>query len=422
MNLPLLIAFAGLLLVWSLLSARVERLDLSGPIVFVLVGFVLCNGPTQVLELSVETTAVHGLAELTLVLLLFADASRVDSRDLRLSAGFPIRLLAIGLPLTMALGFGLAAALFTDLPWELAALLGAVLAPTDAALSAAVVSDESIPAKVRRALNVESGLNDGIATPLVTGFLAASTVLLGVGSVEGQASRPGVAALTDLGGGVVIGVALGYLGGLAVVAAGSRGWIAHGDRRVAVLTLPLLAFFVSQQAGVNYFVAAFVAGLAFRAALKVDDEEAVELPELLGRVLSLAVWFAFGAGLLVYGLEVADWRIALYAVLSLSAVRMVPVALSLVGSGVDRRTSIFIGWFGPRGLASVVFGLLIVEELPPGDPGVQTITSAIVLTILLSVICHGVSARPLAAWIARDGRAEADSDESPIRARRPLHG
>ena len=421
MNPDGLIALVVLLFGWSVLSGRLERLDVTGPIVFVAAGLVLCNGPSAVVDVTIESHAVHGLAEITLALLLFADAARVDPRDLRHNAGLPIRLLAIGLPLTFALGAGLAAVLLTDLPWELAALLGAVLAPTDAALSASVVSDESLPQSIRRSLNVESGLNDGIATPAVTAFIAAAATVIGAGAIEDTASAPGTDALVDLVGGVAIGVLVGYLGGVVVTRARAERWIAPGGRRIAVLTLAVLAFLVAEEVSVNYFVAAFVAGIAFRAGIGHDDEEATELPELIGRVLALAVWFVFGAGLLLDGLELVDWRIALYSVLSLTVVRMAPVAISMVGAGFGRPTTLFIGWFGPRGLASVVFGLLIVEELPVDDPRVHTVLSTIVLTVLLSVLAHGISSRPLTAWMQRQGPAsDGGTGGTAIRPRSPF--
>ena len=226
-----LIAFVVLLIGWSLLAGRLERLDVTGPIVFVVVGLVLGNGPWAVIDIAIETSSVHLLAEITLALLLFADAARVDPRDLHHSAGLPIRLLAIGLPLTFAVGFGLAALLLTDLPWELAALLGAVLAPTDAALSAGVVSDSSLPQSIRRALNVESGLNDGIATPVVTALIAAAAVAIGVGALENTASTHGMGALVDLLGGLAIGAIVGYLGGLGVTQTRLRHWIHPGGAR-----------------------------------------------------------------------------------------------------------------------------------------------------------------------------------------------
>ena len=415
-----LIAFVGLLIGWSLLSGRLERLDVSGPIIFVVVGFVLCNGRWAVVDVSIETSAVHALAEITLALLLFADAARINPQDLRHSAGLPTRLLAVGLPLTFAVGFGLAALLFIDMPWELAALLGAVLAPTDAALSASVVSDTSLPESIRRSLNVESGLNDGIATPVVTALIAGTATVVGVGVLEDTASTHGIGALVDVCGGVVIGALVGYLGGLAVTQTRARGWVSPGGARIVALMLAVLAFLAAEVVGVNYFVAAFVAGFAFRTGLGHDDHEVTELPELIGQVLALGVWFVFGAGLLLDGLESVDWRIALYALLSLTVVRMVPVAISMLGGGYDRPTTMFIGWFGPRGLASVVFGLLIVEELPVDDPAVRTVLSTIVLTVLLSVLAHGISARPLAARMARPKpTADQLTDDQPIRHRSP---
>ena len=415
-----LIAFVSLLIGWSLLSGRLERLDVSGPIIFVVVGVVLCNGPWAVVDVSIETSAIHALAEVTLALLLFADAARINPQDLRHSAGLPTRLLAVGLPLTFAIGFGLAALLFTDLPWELAALVGAVLAPTDAALSASVVSDPSLPQTIRRSLNVESGLNDGIATPVVTALIAAAATVVGVGVLDDTASTHGIGALVDLLGGLLIGALVGYLGGLAVTRTRLRGWVSPGGARIVALMIAGLAFLVAEVAGVNYFVAAFVAGFAFRTGIGLDDEEVTELPELIGQVLALGVWFVFGAGLLLDGLEFVDWRIALYAVMSLTAVRMVPVAISMMGAGYGRPTIVFIGWFGPRGMASVVFGLLIVEELPVDDPAVRTVLSTIVLTVLLSVLAHGISARPLTSWVRRrEPSAEHPTDDKPIRHRSP---
>lgn len=407
-----MVALAALVFGWSVVSARLERFDVTGPIVFVAAGVLLCDGRYQVFELAVETEAVHTIAEVTLVFLLFSDASRVRPGDLLRSTGLPTRLLAIGLPLTFAAGFAVAAVLF-DLPWELAALLGAVLAPTDAALSAAVVSDERIPAGLRRSLNVESGLNDGIITPAVTAFIASAAVVLGTGALANTASGSGWAAVVDLVGGVGIGVAVGYGGGWLVTRARSAGWIAPGGRRVAVLMLAVLAFGASHELDVNYFVAAFVAGLAFNGAVGSDDPEATELPELLGRVLSLVVWFVFGATLVVDELRLADWRVALYAVLSLTVIRMVPVAIGLIGSGVGRPATLFVGWFGPRGLASVVFGLLIVEELPVEDPRVRTVLSVIGVTVLLSVIAHGLTGRPLSNWMARQSAGATAHETGP---------
>ena len=411
MNPESLIALLVALFVWHVVSGRLEQHDVTGPIFFVAAGLLLCNGPWAVVDIKIESHSVHALAEITLVLLLFPDAAQVNPRDLLRHAGLPSRLLAVGLQLTLLLGASVAAVVLTDLPWEMAVLLGAVLAPTDAALSASVVSDRSLPQSIRRSLNVESGLNDGIATPVVTAFIAASVAVIGMGVIEDTASASGKEAVIDLAGGVLIGGLVGYVGGVVLSRAQAHRWIAPGGRRIAVLTLPILAFLVADEAGVNYFVAAFVAGFAFRSGTGKDDEEATELPELIGRVLSLAVWGVFGAALLLDGLERVDWRIAMYAVLSLTVVRMLPVAISMIGAGFSRAATLFIGWFGPRGLASVVFGLLIVEELPIDDPRVQTVISTVVLTVLLSVIAHGISGRPLTAWMGRQAQEPAESTD-----------
>lgn len=420
MNAGAAIALVALLIGWSLVAGRLERLDVTGPILFVAAGLALANGPWALIDVSVETSAVHTLAEITLALLLFSDAARINPQDLRHSAGLPIRLLAIGLPLTLAFGFGLAAFLFTDLPWELAALLGAVLAPTDAALSASVVSDTALPQSIRRSLNVESGLNDGIATPVVTALIASAAVVIGVGVLEDTASTHGIGAVVDLIGGAAIGAIAGYLGGFALTRARDHQWIDPGGGRIVALMLSVMAFLVAEAAGVNYFVAAFVAGVAFRTGIGHDDDEVTELPELLGQVLALAVWFVFGAGLLWQGLELIDWRIAVYGVLSLTVVRMVPVAISMMGAGYGRPAIAFIGWFGPRGLASVVFGLLIIEELPADDQRVQTVLATIVFTVLLSVVAHGITARPLTAWMRGHSSTDEVTDGTPIRNRSPF--
>ncbi len=396
-----MVVVASLLFAWSVLSGRVERLDVTGPIVFLVFGVVLGSGAFPSLRVSVETSAVHHLAEVTLALVLFADAARVDPKDLRRHSGLPTRLLAIGLPLTVVAGSAVAVLVFTDLPWQLAALVGAALAPTDAALSTGVLADDAVPFGVRRSLNVESGLNDGIATPVVTGLIAASTAVVSGAAPVASASTSLGGAVVDLLGGAAIGLAIGYLGGLAIVRSRAVGWSDATAGRVAVLMVAVVAFALSLELGCNQFVAAFVAGLGFRTAPRDPDDEATELPDLIGRVLSLTVWFIFGAALVVDAIGAVDWRIVLYASLSLTVVRMAPVALAMIGTGADRATTLFVGWFGPRGLASVVFGLLIVEELPIADAHVQLVSAVVVVTVVASVLLHGASGRPLARRMAR---------------------
>jgi sodium/hydrogen antiporter len=382
-----------LILLWAVASARLARWNITGPLVFTVAGYLLGNPDWGTLGIQVDAPTVHLLAELTLALVLFADASRVDLRQLRRDLRVPGRLLGIGLPLTVILGALLAAVLFGDFTWALAGFVGAALAPTDAALSAQVINDERIPERVRRELNVESGLNDGIVTPIVVFALAIAAGQSGV--AEGEVS--GVSPLLELAVGVAVGVAIGVGTAGLIAFAVRRRWTLPGGRRIATLAAALAGFLVAVALHGNGFVAAFVAGIAYGAALPKDAavlDEVGELPDLLGQVLALAVWFLFGAALAPIAFAHLSWATAAYAVLSLTVIRMLPVAIALLGTGLDRGTVLFMGWFGPRGLASVVFALLALEELGEAEV-VGEAVSAVALTVLLSVVLHGVSAGPL---------------------------
>jgi NhaP-type Na+/H+ or K+/H+ antiporter len=386
---------ALLVLGWSIVSGALARHDVTGPFVFAAAGYLLANPDWGPLTVDVDTASVHVIAEVTLALVLFSDAARVNVGELRRDLGIPVRLLGVGLVLSVILGSILAGWVVGGLPWALAAFVGAALAPTDAALSVAVINDERIPLRLRRALNVESGLNDGIATPIVVFMLAVAASQLGIVS-ESESFEAG-SALRELTGGVVIGIALGIAGAILISRASRRGWIDKGGRRLATLAVAVAAFAVALAFDANGFIAAFVAGVAFGALLDratVDLEEAAELPELGGELLALVVWFLFGAILIPLALDHLGWRTALYALASLTIIRMVPVALSLVRSGLDGPSVVFIGWFGPRGLASVVFALLAIEELGETLPEVNRAVATVVLTVTLSVVLHGITARP----------------------------
>jgi NhaP-type Na+/H+ or K+/H+ antiporter len=388
-----LVALAIVLFAWSVFARRFERFNLSAPLVLTLSGFVLGNSSWGIVSVSVDSSSVHLLAELTLALLLFADASAVPLNAARHDLPLTARLLGIGLPLSIIAGTVIALFAFPSLPLALAGLIAASLAPTDAALSASVIADKRLPIGVRRVLNVESGLNDGIATPVVTLCIAAAATVLGVAQHEFDS---GFGAVGELALGVLIGVGVGVVGGRVVALAAEHGWTEHGSRRIATLSLALVAFLLASEAGGNPFVAAFIGGLGFGAAARTAAAESVEFTELLGSLLSLALWFVFGAGFLLPALQDLDVRIALYAVASLTIVRMIPVAIALIGAGQDRATIAFVGWFGPRGLASVVFALLAVEDLGESDPRVMIAVHTIAITIALSILAHGITAGPLA--------------------------
>ena len=383
---------AALIFGWGTVSARLERFDVTAPIIFVLAGLLLTHGPLTVLHVAPSNELIKGLAEFTLALVLFSDASRVGLHELRVDAGLYVRLLGVALPLTIGLGTVLALALAGTGIW-LALLVGAALAPTDAALGAGMMVNPVVPARIRRLVNVESGLNDGIATPFVSVALAGAAV---GGEVAGHGPAK---AAAELAVGLGVGVAVGGLGGLLVNVARRRGWAADGFAGAAVLGLAVCAYASAVAVHGNGFIAAFVGGLAFGTTGGRRGEPLVPFVEETGALMSLLVWLAFGAVVLVPAMEALTGPMVLYAILSLTIVRMVPVAVSLAGTRLGRPTVLLVAWFGPRGLASVVFALLALEELGSSTAGPAV--AVIAITVLLSVVAHGATAEPLAAAYAK---------------------
>ena len=388
---------------WGALSARLERADLTAPIVFVALGGLLAA--VGLVDESSAPERLRPLVEVALVWVLFSDAAQVSFRDFRRDLAVYARLLGVGLPLSVLAGWALAAWLLPGLGTWLALLVGAALAPTDAALGAPVVSNPVVPSRTRRLITVESGLNDGIATPVVMLALA------GAASAEGLAHAPGLAeAAAELAIGTVVGAVAGGAGGWLLRWARRREWVAEEFAGIAVLALAVVAYTGAVVAHGNGFVAAFCGGLAFGAAAGRRGPTELVFVEETGSLVSLLVWLAFGAIAMPIIKDLMTLTVLVYAVLSLTLVRMVPVAIATLGSRLDRETVLFVGWFGPRGLASLVFALLALEEL--GGPADEALT-VIGVTVLLSVIAHGFSAAPLAA---RYGAAAARrAQQSPTR-------
>jgi NhaP-type Na+/H+ or K+/H+ antiporter len=400
MSETVVVVVAASIFLWGVISARLERADLTAPIVFTAVGAVLAGSGAVEAPSAPET--VKPLVELTLVWVLFSDAARLRVQDLRADLALCLRLLAIGLPLTILLGWGLAAWLFPSLGVWLALLVAAALAPTDAALGVPVVTNPAVPSRVRRLITVESGLNDGIATPVVMLAIA------GAASAESLpgSTGPGAAAV-ELLVGAGVGVAVGAGGGWILRRARRTGWAAEEFAGIAVLALALLAYMASTSLHGNGFIAAFAGGLAFGATAGQRGPAELMFLEQASGLVSLLVWLAFGAIAVPIVVDNPDPTTLLYAVLSLTLIRILPVALGSLGAGLDRETVLFIGWFGPRGLASLVFALLALEEL---GPAAHEAVSVIAVTVFLSVLAHGVSAAPLAA---RYGRRQRAADGAP---------
>jgi len=398
-----LIVLACVVFAFGIVSRRLEGTVLTAPIVFVLAGAVLGPAGLGLVEMGLDDHTVLLLGEIALALVLFTDAARTDLFTLRQNRALPLRLLGIGMPLTIALGTIIAALLLTDLTvWE-AAIVGTVLAPTDAALGQAVVSNLRVPVRVRQALNVEAGLNDGLSVP----FLALFLILADEGRLPARAWAR--FALEQVGLGVLVGVGIGLAGGWLVAWASRKGWMTGAFQRLALLALALIAWALADQIGGNGFIAAFVGGLAVGPTAKSVGEQLFRFTEAEGQLLSLSVFFVFGA--LVIGLmRPLSWEVALYALLSLTAIRVLPVALSLLRTRLAGVSVLFAGWFGPRGLASIVLGLIVVAEAPQ-LAGRNEIEVVVALTVLLSVLLHGLTATPLSAAYAR--RVEGMAQDAP---------
>ncbi len=414
LNTATIAVVAGCFLLWVLVSSRLERIYISAPFAFVVMGLAINHQPIQLIHFSIHSSSVRSLAEITLALVLFSDASRVNLHALRRDLGPPVRLLAIGLPLTIGLGAALAFGIIPGIGLWVAATIAAIVAPTDAALGATIMQDARVPSRVRRLLNVESGLNDGIATPFVNLFLAGAVAT----EVAHQTTALGAARELLVGAGVGVGV--GVVGGWLLRTATQRGWSGNAFRPMAALALAIFSYTASIQADGNGFVASFIAGMAFGSIVGGDPASTMAFTEDTGEVLSLLVWLVFGALMVVPGFEHANWQDYVFAVLALTLIRMVPVALASFRSGLDRQAILFVGWFGPRGLASVVFGLIAYDALASPDAG--RVLSVVAITVTLSVIAHGFSASPLAArYAARTGATKKDGHElaaaHPVRVR-----
>ena len=419
MELSVLASFALALVAYGAVSRRMERGVVSPPMVFLGLGIAL----GELGWLDSGAGLLDGLTELTLVLVLFTDAARIDLAHLRLHESLPARLLGIGLPLTVAAGALAAWVILPGLePWE-AVLVGAVLAPTDAALGQAVVSNPLVPVRVRQSLNVESGLNDGIALPVV---LVAVAFAGATGESGGLAHWLSFAML-QVTLGPLAGAAVAYVGGRGVARSVRAGWMNEPFQRLSLLGLAGLAFAGAELVGGNGFIAAFVAGLTLGNTQRELCTRVHEFGEAEGQLLTLVVFLIVGAVLVPEALPLWDHRAWLYALSSLTVVRMAPVALSLAGTRLRPATLAFVGWFGPRGLASILYARIVVGE---GLPVAGLLESIVTLAVLLSTVLHGVTAYPLARRYGErlaatgegDGEEHRRVPELPVRIRHARRG
>jgi len=416
MDLLSLAVIAAALLLFSLLSGRLQGSVITAPMVFVGFGFLIGPGGLSIADVDPGQSVIHTIAELTLILVLFSDAARIDVKRLRTDHNLPVRMLMFGLPLTIILGAIVARLMFPSFSlWE-AALLAALLAPTDAALGQSVVTAKEVPVRVRQAINVESGLNDGIALPAVL-LLAA---LAGGYQESVGAGEWLVFGLLQVTLGPLVGLAIGYTGGRLLDSAGQRGWATTSFQGIGILALALLIFMLAELVGGNGFIAAFIGGMTFGYTVRHRCTFLFEFMETEGQLLMLLTFLVFGAALLPPGLASLDLTIFTYAVLSLTLIRMIPIGISLLGAGLRIPTNLFLGWFGPRGLASILFVMLILEEAEIVHR--SQLFSIIIVTVGLSVLLHGLTAAPFARRYGTVAGRMGECEENQPAPEQPLRG
>jgi NhaP-type Na+/H+ or K+/H+ antiporter len=414
MDLVSLAIIVGGLLLYSLVSGRLQGTIVTAPLVFIVFGFAVGTGGFDLAVIDVDHSAIHIIAEFTLILVLFTDAARIDLDRVQLDHNLPTRMLVIGLPLTIIAGLAVALWLFPEFSFWEAALLSALLAPTDAALGQSVISSQAVPVRIRQAINVESGLNDGIALPAVVLFAALASTSQGV-SQAGEWIRFGLLQIIV---GPLAGITVGYVGARLLDMAIERGWTTSSFQGIAILALAMLIYVVAELVGGNGFIAAFVGGMVFGHSIRNPCTFLFEFMESEGQLLMLITFLIFGAALLPEGIAFFNSTILVYAVLSLTVIRMLPIAISLLGSGLGLASHLFLGWFGPRGLASILFVLLILDE--SDVPHRDELLAVTVLTVALSALLHGVSAAPLGRIYGRLAERKGECEESRLVTELPL--
>lgn len=388
-----LLAAALVIFVYALVAQRLSDGIVTGPMVFLAVG--LGVDQAGLVDLGHAESVLHILAEVTLVIVLFADAAIIDLGKLRRRIAWPERMLLGGLPLAILFGIGVGALLLPDWPfWEIA-LLAAILAPTDAALGQAVVTNPAVPERVREALSVESGVNDGLALPAVLMFGC-----LAVGGVHDNVqSNWLIFAIEQIGFGAVIGGAVGAMGAVTLGIAMNRKLSTEAFEGIAVLALAGLAYLIAIKVGGNGFLAAFIGGLAFGAVMKGRCKFVFEFMETEGQLLVLGTFLLLGASVAPHALAHIDTTWVVLILLSLFVVRPAAIWLSLWRSDAPPLAKGFMGWFGPRGLATALFALLVVGQLPGMQHG-EDILSISILAVLASALLHGLTAAPGARWLS----------------------
>jgi len=387
--------FLSVVFLYSMISKRAQKTVITAPIIFTLAGMFGYLVLPETSQATINNKTVLVIGEITLALVLFSDALRINLRRVLREYQLPSRLLGIGMPLTIILGGLVALLLFSDFSiWE-AAILATILAPTDASLGAAIMHSKRVPAIIRRALNLESGLNDGLSIPLLMLFIGLASV-----TSPGQDRSWIVFTAQQIGFGLLVGLVIGWLGGWLAANAEKKGWMTKSAQQLALVAIAILSWWLAEKVvGGNGFIAAFIAGALVREGYQEAHERMAEFSEAWGDLLIYLIFFFFGL-MAMPQLENLIGPYWIYALLSLTLVRMLPVGLAMLGTRLHISSILFLGWFGPRGLASIILGLIFLEQKTSLSVE-PVIILAVISTVLLSIFAHGISAAPAINLYAR---------------------
>ena len=386
-NLTIFVVFAFL---YSAISGGISRTVITGPMIFTAFGLIIGPLGLGIFTPDISDQTLRSLADLTLALMLYVEAAHADFGVLKRSFQIPQRMLLIGLPLNILLGIGIGIFIFKGLAIFEIAILATMLAATDAALGKAVVTNETIPANIREGLNVESGLNDGICVPVLFVFIALAT---GSGAEEGGIVLALKLVLREIGIGIAVGLVLTFLAAWVLKKCWQYGWISEVWKQVPLVALAIACFATAQSAHGSGYIAAFVGGLLFGSMVKESKNELLLAAEGTGEAFALITWVFFGSAVFGQALGNFSWEVILYALLSLTVIRILSIFLSLTGTGERTESKLFLAWFGPRGLASVVFAIIVLNS---GVAAAGTLAMTVVCTVSMSIFAHGLSANPLA--------------------------
>lgn len=392
-----ILVIALVVLLYGYISRALSRFNISGPMMFTGIGLLLSPLAFNFTKVGINAGYITIIVEVALVLVLFSDAALLDLKLLKKSWKIPARLLFIGLPLTIISGAFVAQFIFPEEPTTYLILLALLLTPTDAALGKAVVSDPKVPKKIRSSINVESGLNDGIVFPILLTVVA----MISSGLTQAEDNSWVVYVFEQIVFGALVGGAVGFLGTKLIMIAVKHNWMEPNYRNLIPIALAILSFYLAESLEGNGFIAAFFAGLYAGNTSEKTREHIEDFAETEGELFVLISFFLFGLAFVPATIDYITWNVVGYALLSLTLIRMLPVMISLIGARLDFATMTFIAWFGPRGVASILYVLIVAHEMGSIE-GFETIYAVVAVTVLMSILAHGLSAQPFANLYAKN--------------------